>query len=109
MPQGQIAPPPTDTEIRHAAIALIPVTSSQLAAVGYDAGTGELVIKFHGTVRNQHAIYSYQGSLPELAAGILAAESPGAFFHRHIRQGPFRYRRHQRGLLDGTSSAGEDR
>jgi hypothetical protein len=113
MPRSQIAPPSADTQIRHAevaAIALIPVTSSQLAAVGYDPETGELVIKFHGTSRHQHAIYSYAGVPPELAAGLLAAESPGAFFHRHIRQGPFPYRRHRRGgLLDGASSAEEDR
>jgi hypothetical protein len=104
MPQGQIAPPPTDTEIRHAAIALIPVTSSQLAAVGYDAGTGE-AIQFHGTGGNQRAIYSYAGVPQELAADLLAAASPGTFFHRHIRQGPFPYRRHEG---DGASSA-EDR
>lgn len=80
-------------------IALIPVTSSQLAAVGYDEETCELVIEFSGSGRTRNAIYSYQGVPPELARGLLAAASPGAFFHQHIRQGPFRYRRHESGAL----------
>ena len=80
-------------------IALIPVTSSQLAAVGYDEETCELVIEFSGSGRTRNAIYSHQGVPPELARGLLAAASPGAFFHQHIRQGPFRYRRHESGAL----------
>jgi hypothetical protein len=80
---------------RPVAIALIPIVSSQIAAVGYDAETRELVIKFRASGRTAEAIYSYDGVPPELATGLIAAESPGAYFHRHIRHGQFRYRRHE--------------
>ena len=91
-------------------IALIPVTSSQIVAIGYDAATRELVIQFRASGRNRNAIYSYDGVPSELIRGLLAAASPDSFFHRHIRHGPFPYRRHESGgLLDGASSAEEDR
>jgi hypothetical protein len=81
------------------AITLIPVVSSQLAAVGYDEGRRELVIQFRASGRHPEAIYSYDGVPPELARGLIVAESPGSYFHRHIRHGPFPYRRHQSGAL----------
>ena len=75
------------------AIAMIPVVSSQIAAVGYDPTIGELVIRFHGSGRAEPAIYSYAGVPSALAQGLIAAASPGAYFHRHIRHGHFPYRR----------------
>jgi hypothetical protein len=74
-------------------IALIPVSSSQIASVGYDSATAELVIKFHASEGRQQAVYLYEGVPPELAYGLIAASSPGSFFHRYIRNGPYRYRR----------------
>jgi hypothetical protein len=95
---------------RPVAIALIPVASSQLAAVGYDAATRELVIKFRSSDHKDQVIYSYDGVPPELVRGLLAAASPGSFFRRHIRQGDYPYRRHETsGLLDGAPSAAGDR
>jgi KTSC domain len=76
-------------------IALSPVTSSQIAAVGYDAATRELVIRFRSSGRKQERVYSYDGVPFELAKGLIAAESPGSYFHRHIRQGRYPYRRHE--------------
>ena len=69
------------------AIAMIPVVSSQIAA------SCELVIRFHGCGRAEPAIYSYAGVPSALAQGLIAAASPGAYFHRHIRHGHFPYRR----------------
>ena len=77
------------------AIALIPVVSSQIAAVGYDAATGELVIRFRGSGRAEPAIYAYEGVPAGLARGLVAAQSPGGYFHRHIRNGGYRHRRLQ--------------
>jgi hypothetical protein len=77
------------------AIALSPVISSQIAAIGYDAATRELVIRFHSSGRKQEVLYSYDGVPSELAKGLIAAESPGSYFHRHIRRGPYPYRRHE--------------
>jgi len=74
------------------AVSLVPVISSQLAAVGYDAAARELVIKFHGADR-EGPVYSYDGVPLELAAALLSTPSPGSFFHRHIRSGGYRYRR----------------
>ena len=75
------------------AIAMIPVVSSQIAAIGYDAASCELVIRFHGSGRAEPAIYSYAGVPSELARGLIAAASPGGYFHQHIRHGHFPYRR----------------
>jgi hypothetical protein len=72
---------PGQTEVGEAgvvAIALIPVVSSQLAAVGYDEGTRELVIRFRTSRRYPEAIYSYDGVPPELARALIVAESPGS-------------------------------
>ena len=75
------------------AMAMIPVVSSQIAAVGYDAMTGELVIRFRSSGRAEPATYSYAGVPSALAQGLIAAASPGAYFHQHIRHGDFPYRR----------------
>ena len=80
-------------------IALSPVTSSQIAAVGYDAATRELVIRFHSSDQKQERVYSYDGVPSELAKGLIAAESPGSYFHRYIRRGPYSCRRHEGGGL----------
>jgi hypothetical protein len=75
--------------------ALIPVASSQIAAVGYDPTARRLVVRFRGYGRRPEAVYSYDGVPAEAAAGLIAAESPGAYFHRHIRQGGYPYRRRE--------------
>ena len=85
------------------AIELIPVTSSQIAAVSYDPGNRELVVMFRAGSRKHQAIYCYAGVPPELGTGLIAAESPGAYFHRPIRNGGYPYRR-----LDGCALAPGD-
>jgi hypothetical protein len=80
-----------------ATAALIPVTSSQIAAVGYDPIACQLVIRFRGSGRRPEAVYSYAGVPAEVAAALVAAESPGSYFHRHIRQGGYPYRRYEGG------------
>jgi hypothetical protein len=77
-----------------ATAALIPVTSSQIAAVGYDPIACQLVIRFRGSGRRPEAVYSYAGVPAEVAAGLIAAASPGIYFNRHIRQGGYPFRRH---------------
>ncbi len=74
-------------------IPLIPVVSSQIAAVGYDARARELVIQFRAAGRNDERLYAYGGVPPELAAGLVTALSPGSFFHRHIRNAGYPCRR----------------
>ena len=74
---------------------LIPVTSSQIAAVGYDPIACQLVIRFRGAGGRPGAVYSYDGVPAEVAAGLIAAASPGIYFNRHIRHGGYPFRRHQ--------------
>ena len=74
---------------------LIPVSSSQIAAVGYDPTARRLVVRFRGYGGRPGAVYSYSGVPAEVAAGLVGAASPGSYFHRHIRQGPYPYRRHE--------------
>ena len=76
-------------------VVLMPVTSSQIAAVGYDPIARQLVIRFHGCGSRPEAIYSYAGVPARIAAELIGAESPGTYFHRHIRQGGYPYRRHE--------------
>ena len=78
------------------AIVLSRVIFSQIAAVGYHAGTRELVIGFCDSGRTSEAIYSDDGVPPEVARDLITAERAGGYFHRRIRQGAYSYRRRQR-------------
>lgn len=57
-----------------------PVTSSQLVSVGYDAATETLEIKF----KNGH-VYQYQNVPAKMHAELMAAESIGSYFIKHIK------------------------
>jgi len=65
---------------------LVPVLSSNLAAMGYDETLGELQIQFQNG-----AIYSYQNVAPETYYGLLNAPSKGTFFAFNIRNQPLLY------------------
>ena len=74
---------------------VVPVSSSQIAAVGYDAATCEL-IRFHGSGRAEPAIYSYAGVPADLAHGLVALK-PGCLFPPAYPPRRFPYRRVERG------------
>jgi hypothetical protein len=80
---------------RIATAALIPVASSQIAAVGYDPAARRLVVRFHGSGGRPETVYSSSGVPAEVAAGLVAATTPGTYFNRQIRQGGYPFRRHQ--------------
>lgn len=61
-------------------IALVPVTSSNLTHVGYDATEKILYIRF---VSGQ--VYAYAVVPPTVHAGLLAAPSKGVYFQTEIR------------------------
>jgi hypothetical protein len=68
-------------------IELAPVKSSQVAAIGYDAATKTLAVRFaHGA----GAIYHYPDVEPETHAAFVAAESIGSYFGTHIKPLPFK-------------------
>lgn len=67
-------------------IALFPVESNQVKAIGYDSATETLAMQFkHGV----GAIYHYPGVIKELHEALMAAESIGKFFGQHIKPLPF--------------------
>lgn len=64
----------------------VPVISSNLAEVGYDAGTRTLEVAFkHG------GVYQYLGVPSEVHAGLMAAPSHGQFFDRFVKKAGYPY------------------
>ena len=56
-----------------------PVRSTMIAAVGYDGATAELEVQFQSG-----DVYRYYAVPPSVHRALMAAESPGAYFNRHI-------------------------
>jgi hypothetical protein len=59
---------------------LVPVESSSIDRVGYDAEARELVVRFHSG-----RTYVYRGVPEHKHAGLLAAMSKGAYVNREIK------------------------
>lgn len=87
MPKPQHAAPAPFTDEPMPVIPMVPVTSNQVAAIGYDAGTKTLAVTF---TRGTGAIYHYPGVEPETHAAFLKAESIGTYFGKHIKSLPFK-------------------
>jgi hypothetical protein len=64
------------------AIALTPVESSQITAIGYDAQANTLAVRFS---RGSGAIYHYPDISPEQHAAFIGAKSIGSHFGQHIK------------------------
>lgn len=67
---------------------MVPVSSSNLRAVGYDAATQTLRVAFISS-----GVYEYSGVPSSVHAGLMAASSHGSYFDAHIKKGPYRYRK----------------
>ena len=80
------ATPAAYTEQPRPPIALTPVKSNQIKAIGYDAATQTLVVTFS---RGAGAIYHYPNITPEMHAEFIGAESIGKHFGEHIQSLPF--------------------
>jgi len=63
---------------------MIPVTSSNLAAVGYEYETATLRIQFLNG-----GMYDYQGVSSDVYEGLLAAGSKGQYFDQFIKKGGY--------------------
>ena len=61
------------------------VESSQIAAIGYDAGSQTLAIQFKGKGDKPGSVYHYSGVTLEDFAAFKSAESIGSHFYRHIK------------------------
>ena len=62
-------------------IAMKPIKSSNIEAVGYDKDKQELHVQFGGTGKT----YVYEGVPQAKHTALLGAESIGSFFHTHIK------------------------
>lgn len=60
---------------------MVAVKSSNLAEVGYDDVFGTLHVRFHGS----DGVHQYDRVPSSLHTKLLAAPSPGSFFHQNIR------------------------
>ena len=59
---------------------MVPVRSSDIAAIGYDATSGTLHIRF-----NSGGLYAYYNVHDAVYRGLMGAGSHGRYFHAHIR------------------------
>ena len=84
---GMYDEPETWEEEMEDDITMVPITSSNIAAAGYDDDTRTLRIEF-----SNGATYEYSGVSRDYFDGLLAANSPGAYFHRNIKES-FRHTR----------------
>lgn len=57
-----------------------PVISSYIKSVGYDPATPALEIEFKGG-----QVFRYKGVPKDMADQFVHADSPGKFFHTHIK------------------------
>lgn len=66
----------------------IPVSSSNLASVGYDPNTQILEVQFlHG------GIYQYSNVPSSIYSSLMAASSHGSYFDLHIKKAGYSYRK----------------
>ena len=70
-------------------IPLQPVESSQIEAIGHDADTNTLAVKFR---RGNRATYHYSNFPPEEFEAFKAASSKGVFFEANVR-GKYEYQK----------------
>lgn len=85
MPKTYIAPAAFSDE-ECVPIPMTPVTSQQVAAIGYDAERRTLAVTF---ARGIGSIYHYPEVEPQVYADFMAAESKGNFFGKHVKSLPF--------------------
>jgi KTSC domain len=65
---------------------MIPVASSDLAAVGYNTETRKLIVQFH------NGTYEYSNVPENVYRGLMSASSKGRYLHQFIKN-HYPYRR----------------
>ncbi len=63
-----------------------PVTSGMLASVGYDEASATLEVEFV-----EGGVYQYFGVPSHVHAGLMAADSHGAYFDTHVKKAGYQY------------------
>ncbi len=72
------------TEMKHPEIALTPVESSQIHAIGHDAASNTLAIQFKNK-SGPSGVYHYANLTSEDFEKFRTAESLGSYFGKHIK------------------------
>jgi hypothetical protein len=63
-----------------------PVTSRMLASMGYDEASATLEVEFM-----EGGVYQYFGVPSQVHAGLMAADSHGAYFDAHVKKAGYEY------------------
>lgn len=87
MPKTFAAPAAFNDPAERLDIPMTPVTSNQVAAVGYDAATKTLAVTF---TRGPGHVYQYPNVAPDVHADFMKADSKGTFFGKRIKTLPFK-------------------
>lgn len=66
----------------------VPVSSSNLASVGYDSGSRILEVEFHN-----HTVYQYLNVPHHVYSGLMSAGSHGSYLDSHVKKAGYSYRR----------------
>lgn len=71
----------------------IPVNSSNIGSIGYDAKKQILEIEFKGKGNSPASVYQYEGVPEALHQALMSSDttSKGQFFDLHIKKGGFRF------------------
>jgi hypothetical protein len=72
-------------EISRAPIALTPVESSQITAIGHDERTNTLAIRFHGKGDEPGPLYHYSNFTAEQFDDMRGAKSIGSYFYANVK------------------------
>jgi hypothetical protein len=64
---------------------LVPVSSSNIRAIGYEPNTQTLQVEFHNG-----SSYEYYAVPITVHAGLMAANSHGSYFDAHIKKASYR-------------------
>lgn len=68
----------------HPKIALRPVSSSQIEAIGHDPETNTLAIKF----ARGGSLYHYRNFGADAFKSLIESDSVGSYFYKHIKADP---------------------
>lgn len=80
----------------------VPLDSSNLAAARYHVETSTLDVRF------KSGTWSYPNVSPDMYQGLLDAESPGRYFHNHIRRLPDAARLDELAPIVSSSQTSDD-
>ena len=69
-------------------VEMIPVSSSNVQAIGYDEANQVLFVRF-----NNNTVYTYQGVPVSEFNGLQIAPSVGSYLDANIKKGPYPHQR----------------